>query len=414
VTEVFFNPFDPDFRRNPYTQYDALRENDPVHRSPVGAVVLTRYADVQAVLRSPHAGMGGTMDESGREQVLRAQGIWEWWQDSLVRIYMGTFMLTIDPPDHTRIRGLVSKAFTPKAIEAMRPRIQAIVDELVDEVEARDTGSAEIVEDLAFPLPALVICEMLGVPPSDRDYLKQWSHDAARLIDPMTDPELMKKADEALRGFTEYFSGLVADRRKHPRDDLLTAMAQAEEEGDRLSDHELNANAIFLFVAGHETTTNLIGNAIYNLLRSRDQLDRLCADPSLAVGATEETLRFESPIQMTGRGVAEDITLPDGTAIAEGERTILLLAAANRDPAQFPDPARYDIGRGETRPLAFGGGVHYCLGAALARVEGQVALGTIARRWSNLELASDEPRWKETFTLRGLEDLPIAFSPARS
>ena len=400
---AFFNPFDPDFRQDPYAQYARILEESPTHQSALGGWVLARYADVEKVLRSPHMTMGGVLNPVEREQLLRAQGIWDVWQNSAVPLFMDNAILLSDPPDHTRLRSLMSKAFTPRAIEALRPHIQALVDGLLDDVGA--AGETDLVTDLAFPLPALVICEMLGVPTEDRDALKVWSAAAARLLDPLTDLATFTEAAEALGGFNGYFAALVAERRRQPRDDLLSALIAAEEDGQRLSDDELLTNMTFLFGAGHETTQNLIGNAVLALLENPSQLERLQGQPHLIKGAVEEFLRFDPPVQVTGRTALEPIELTD-VAVDTGERMILLLAAANRDPAQFDDPHRLDVTRPDVRALSFGGGIHFCLGAALARVEGQVAIGSVLSRFSKVELAGDPVR-RETFTLRGLASLPL-------
>ena len=400
---TFFNPFDPDFRADPYQQYARILEEAPTHQSPLGGWVLARYADIEKVLRNPHMTMGGVLNPTEREQLLRAQGIWEIWETSAVPVFMDNAVLLKDPPDHTRLRSLMSKAFTPRAIEALRPHIQALVDKMLDDVGAG--GETDLVADLAFPLPALVICEMLGVPIEDRDALKGWSAAAARLLDPLTDIATFSEAAEALAGFNGYFAGLVAERRRQPRGDLLSVLIAAEEDGQRLSDNELLTNMTFLFGAGHETTQNLIGNAVLALLENPEQLDVLRARPELIKNAVEEFLRFDPPVQVTGRTALEPIDLTD-VAADSGERFVLLLAAGNRDPAQFEDPHRLDLARHDVRPLSFGGGIHFCLGAALARVEGQVAIGSVVSRFSKLELTADPVR-RETFTLRGLASLPL-------
>ncbi len=403
-----FNPFDPDFRANPYAQYARILEEAPTHRSPLGGWVLARYADVEKVLRSPKSTMGGVLNPAEREEVLRAQGLYDQWLDSAVPVFMDNVILLKDPPDHTRLRSLLSKAFTPRTIEAIRPHIQALVDGLLDAVEA--TGETDLVADVAFPLPALVICELLGVPAGDRDPLKVWSAAAARLLDPMTSVDGFADAAAALAGFNDYFAGLVAERRRQPQDDLLSVLVAAEEDGQRLSDDELITNMTFLFGAGHETTQNLIGNAVLALLENPDQLDALRAQPDLIKGAVEEFQRFDPPVQVTGRTILEEpLALTDITAEV-GERVVLLLAAANRDPAQFDDPHRLDVARPDVRPLSFGGGIHFCLGAALARVEGQVAIGSMVNRFAKIELAGD-PVPRDTFTLRGLTSLPLRVGP---
>jgi cytochrome P450 len=406
VSEVFFNPFDPDFRADPYATYARIVDEAPVHQSPLGVWVFAGYADCHALLRSPHTMTGNMMmNDDEREMLLRAQGMWEDWQQSVIPEFMATVILMQDPPVHTRMRALMGKVFTPRAVEMLRPHIQQLVDDLLD--AAGD--EFDVIADLAFPLPALVICEMLGIPTGDREELKEWSSAAARLLDPLMDAEVFKQADNGLRHFIEYFGELIAERRRQPRDDLLSELIQAEEDGERLTDAELFANATFLFGAGHETTQNLVGNGVNLLARHPDQLVQLRSDRATVKNAVEEILRYEPPVQVTGRTITEKMEM-GGAALAAGDRCVLLLAAANRDPERFVDPQRFDVARHDVRPLSFGGGIHHCLGAALARVEGQVALGTLARRSTTIELESDVVEWKETFTLRGPRTLRVSLS----
>jgi cytochrome P450 len=403
--ELFFNPFDPAFHDDPYGAYARLLAEAPVHRSPLGAWVFTRYADCQAVLRHPGVTTGALMSDSEREMLMRAQDLWDDWQRSMVPEFLASVILMQDPPDHTRMRTVLSKVFTPRAVEALRPHIQQLVDDLLADVD----GHMDAVADLAFPLPALVICEMLGVPVDDREELKEWSSAAARLLDPLVDPDIFRRADDGLRHFTEYFTGLIAERRARPQDDLLSELIQADDEGERLTDGELVANATFLFGAGHETTQNLIGNAVNLLARHPDERRRLHDEPELTKNAIEEFLRYEPPVQITGRSITAPTTV-GGVTLEVGDRCILLLAAANRDPARFEDPHRLDVGRTDVRPLSFGGGIHHCLGAALARVEGQVTIGTLVRQFPTIELESDEVEWRDNFTLRGPKTLPVNVS----
>ena len=323
-------------------------------------------------------------------------------------------LLFLDPPDHTRLRGLVSKAFTPKVVERLRNRTQELVDGLLDTVAARGDEQMDVITDLAYPLPVVIICELLGVPAADHVTFQRWSRELAGSIDPqpLRTPEQEARIHTAAEAFAEYFADLIARRRQHPRDDLLSALIVAEEAGDRLSEPELLATAMFLLIAGHETTVNLVGNGTLALLRHRDQLDRLRDDPFLDRNAIEELLRFDSPVMITQRITLEEYEI-GGVTIPARQQIIPLLGAANRDPEAFPDPDRLDLGRdAAARHLAFGGGHHFCLGAALARLEGQVAIGTLVRRFPELELAG-EPVRRETFTLRGLEHLPVRIADSR-
>lgn len=394
---VEFNPFLPEFRADPYPMYHRLRVEDPVHRSTLmeDTWIVARYADGAAVLHDRRFGWEGAqellLDRLGPGPIQRVRSKW---------------MLFMDPPDHTRLRTLVNKAFTPRVVEAMRPHIREIVDELLGAVEG--AGRMDVIADFAYPLPVIVICEMLGVPTEDRETFKGWSRDLARTLDPAVSPELIEQTREAALAFQEYFTALIAERRARPRDDLISALIAAEEQGDRLSEEELLATLLLLFGAGHETTMNLIGNGTLALLRHPDQLERLRGEPALAVSAVEELLRYDGPVQLAGRIAGEDVEIR-GKPIRKGEIVVPLLGAANRDPAQFPDPDRLDLTRTDIRHLTFGGGVHFCLGAPLARVEGQIAITTLLRRLPGLKLETDVPEWRETVTLRGLKALPVAF-----
>jgi cytochrome P450 len=317
-------------------------------------------------------------------------------------------MLFRDPPDHTRLRGLVTKAFTAKRIEDLRPRMQQIVDGLLD--AALERGEMDVVADLAYPLPVTVICEMLGVPREDHHRFHAWSADLVVTLDPMVPGDVMTRALQASEAFDAYLGDLIAKRRRSPKDDLLTALIVAEEEGGRLSQDELLSQLVLLLVAGHETTVNLISSGTFALLQHRDQLERLQAEPSLIKTGVEELLRYYPPVQLTGRIPLEDMEI-GGMSIRRGQQVVALVGAANRDPAQFPDPDRLDLSREPNRHMAFGGGIHHCLGAALARAEGQVAIASLVRRAKRIELREDQPTWKATITLRGLAALPVRLEP---
>jgi pimeloyl-[acyl-carrier protein] synthase len=390
--ELEFNPFLPTFHANPYPLYHRLRAADPVHRTPMGLWVLTRYDDVVAVLKDPRFG------REGFEQIL-ANVYGEGARSMLFR----------DPPDHTRLRGLVSQAFTPRMIERMRSHIQDIVDRLLDRVQ--NANAMDVIADLAYPLPVTVICEMLGVPTDAHSGICQWSADLARSVDAIgmpTDEEVVKRGRVAQQAMLDYFSDLIPERRQTPRDDLLSLLIAAEEQGDRLSEGELLITCILLFVAGHETTVNLIGNGLLALLNHPDELAKLRADLTLLPGAVEELLRYDSPVQRTARITNTDVEL-DGRKIAKGSLVVTAIGAANRDPAHFPDPDRLDITRRDNRHIAFGFGIHFCLGAPLARLEGQIAIDTLLRRMPGLRLVTSAPEWRESSTLRGLKRLPVTF-----
>jgi hypothetical protein len=397
MADILFNPMDPEFVADPYPMYHRLRAEDPVHHSPLGFWVLTRYPDVMAMLRDPRL-----IKEPIAAFVAARFGM-------AVPPGLGLSMLDRDPPDHTRLRGLVSKAFTPRALERLRPEIQQIVDGLLDEVEAR--GSMDLVEEFAYPLPVRVICEMLGVPVKDHERFKAWGLDIARGLDAIMlppDSEVGQRSVSGRRALADYFRELIAERRAAPRDDMLSALIAAEEAGDKLNEEELLATCILLLVAGHETTVNLIGNGTLALLRHPDQLRKLRERPGLIGTAVEELLRFDGPVQRTARIPSEDITI-GGQTIPKGEMVMPFLGAADRDPTQFSDPDRLDITRADNRHIAFGMGIHFCLGAPLARLEGQIAINTLLARLPKLALATDRPQFRQSLTLRGLQALPLSF-----
>ncbi|HKO25499.1 MAG TPA: cytochrome P450, partial [Chloroflexota bacterium] len=388
---------------NPYPLYHRLRSGDPVRwDAPLGAWVVTCYADVQSAL--------GDARLSAERINLSTEWLPEAMRETLGPVFraLSRQMLFLDPPDHTRLRGLVNKAFTPRVVEGMRPHIQAIVDDLLDAVQ--EAGRMDVIQDFAYPLPAIVIAEMLGVPPEDRDQFRIWSDDFGALIG--RSDLTLDGATRALRGvaeFMDYFRNIVAWRRASPRDDLLQSLIAAEDRGDALSEEELLANCVLLLAAGHGTTTHLIGNGLLALLRNPDQLRKLRDDPTLIAAAVTELLRYDSPVQATGRVAAQE--LPIGARrVGVGEGLILCLGAANRDPEQFPDPDRLDIGRRENRPIAFGHGIHFCLGAPLARIEAQIAFATLLRRLPGLHLGTEVLEWEPSLSFRGLARLPVAFA----
>jgi cytochrome P450 len=368
-----------------------------MHRSPLGFFVASRHADVAKILRDKRFGKDfvGRMTRRFGPQIMNEP----------VYRSMSHWMLQQDPPDHTRLRGLVVKAFTARRVEDMRPRIQHIVDATLDRVEPQ--GFMDVIADFAFLLPVTVICEMLGIPEDDHHLFAHRARTGGRLLDPV--PLSRAEIDEANAGNAaqvEYFRSLFELRRRRPGDDLTSELVQAEEEGSKLSNEELTANIILLFGAGHETTVNLIGNGVLALHRNPDQLQLLQANPSLIVNAIEEFLRYDSSVQLTGRTALESVAV-GGTDVAEGETVLCLLGAANRDPAVYDDPDRLNITRQNIRPLSFGGGIHFCLGAQLARIEAEIAIATLLRRLPNLSLNdADHPEWRPTFVLRGLNKLP--------
>ncbi|MFP5377380.1 MAG: cytochrome P450 [Acidimicrobiia bacterium] len=391
----------PEGRADPYPRYAALRAAAPVHHSALGFWALSRYEECQQLLRHPGVGK----DFSG---AVTSAGLSPEQQAAQARFRSDrSNMLTTDPPDHTRLRGLVTRAFTPRTVERLRPSIVALVDDLLD---GFGDGEVDVMDALAFPLPVTVIGEMLGVPAEDRPVLRPLVRAITAVLELAVAPDALDAASAADGELAAYFSALVAERRARPGDDLLTRLIEAEDQGDQLSEHELISTAILLFAAGFETTTHLIGNGVLALLRHPDQLARLRADRSLVRPAVEELLRFDSPVQLALRTAYEDLTI-GGHHVAEGSTVLALLGAANRDPARFRHPERLDVGRDEGPPMSFGGGIHFCLGAALARLEGQIVLDRLLERFATWEEAGGPPAYRDSLTLRGLVRLPVRFSP---
>lgn len=405
AVDLIFNPFDPGFRRDPYPFYRRLREEAPLFKGPFDMPVLSRYADCAAMLRHPQAS-SDARKSANYDEFLALQAPAD--REQQIMENMQTFLF-LDPPDHTRLRGLVSQAFTPRVVEELRPRIELLVDELIAAIEPR--GSTDLIPDVAYPLPVTVISDMLGVPAADRETFHAWSRELASALDPSINvpPEVIERRQQAALAFVEYFRELIAERRASPRDDLLTKLIAAEEAGDKLTESELLSTCILLLVAGHETTVNLIGNAMLALVRHPDQMMRLRAEPSMIRQAVEEALRYDPPVQLTSRTALVDIELSSGVVPA-GAQALLLLGAANRDPMRFSEPDVFDITRADNRHLAFGMGIHFCLGAPLARLEGQVALSALISRLPELRLAIDEPEYRQNLTLRGLQSLPLTFT----
>lgn len=393
--------FSPDIIADPYPLYRQLREASPVLELPdANMVVLTRYQDVQTLLRDKRMGhdnfSGLSVEE--RDAQLSNPAI-----ANLART-----MLLQNPPDHTRLRALVVKAFDARRVEAMRMRIRAIANELIDGFLKRGEGDLKTL--FTHPLPVIVICDMLGIPEADRTEFVKGTRISGRLIDPspMTDDELADANRSSLES-QAYFADLCDRRRKDPEDDLITALVQSETEDGKLSKDELTSNIALLFAAGHETTVNLIGNALIALFRNPNQLQLLRSDLSLMPNAVEEFLRYDSSVQLTGRHAMEAADIA-GIELPKGRNVIALLAAANRDPAAFEHPDQLDITREKIKPLSFGGGIHLCLGAQLARIEAAEALSALFQRLPDLELTDyEQPEWKQTITLRGVTRLPATW-----
>ncbi|MCC8954458.1 cytochrome P450 [Bradyrhizobium sp. Pear77] len=400
--EPLFNPLAPEFIRNPYPYYERLRRLDPMHVNAHGAFVASRHAEASLVLRDKRFGKDYV------ERSIRRYGP-KIMEEPVIRS-MSHWMLQQDPPDHTRLRGLVVKAFTARRVEDMRPRIQHVVDETLDRIVPQ--GKMDLIEDFAFRLPVTIICDMLGIPEEHRDAFYNGSRDGGRLLEPVPlTAEEIKQGNAGNAMAAMYFHQLFELRRKQPGDDLTTQLVQAEENGQKLTNEELTANIILLFGAGHETTVNLIGNGLLALFRNPDQLALLKANPGLITNAIEEFLRYDSSVQLTGRVALEDIEDLGGKRIPKGESVLCLLGSANHDEAVYPDhPEKLDIQRPNVKPLSFGGGIHFCLGAQLARIEAEIAISTLLRRIPDLRLDDAEnPEWRPTFVLRGLKRLPASW-----
>jgi len=392
-----FDFLSPEFLRNPYPAFQLLRASAPVLKTEMGFWVASRYEDVIAILRDKRFG------KCFVERIEHQYGSDIWEQP--VYSSMRNWMLVMDPPDHTRLRQLVARAFTPRRLKDLRPRIQQLVDDSLDSVQGR--GKMDFLADFAYPLPVHVICDMLGIPVENRNWFFDGSRVSGRLIDPtpMT-PDELKEVNESHATQVAYFRDLFERRRKEPGDDITSELLSVANDGEKLSDEELIGNIILLFGAGHETTVNMLGNGMLHLLSNPEEWNTLKNDPSLVPNAVEEMLRFDSSVQMTGRVAFEDIEI-NGVTIPKGEQILTLLGAANRDPEQYDNPEKFKVNRQNVQPTSFGGGIHHCLGAPLARLEGEIALASLIKRLPNLRLADDEPDWRKTFTLRGLSRLPV-------
>ena len=403
VDRLIFDVLGGSARQNPYGTYATLLAEAPVHRSSaLDMWFVSRYETAKHVLHDPRFGRGsgsmlGQMGDPAageRSGAMREQA---------------RNMLFADPPDHTRLRGLVSRAFTPRRIEGLRPRISELLTPLLDDVA--DAGEVDILEAVAFRFPVAVIGELVGVPEADRDQFRSLVRVSTAMIEASPDLESLDAAEKAMGTMSSYFAGLVADRTASPRDDLISAMVQVDDDGDRLSTEEIISTAILLFAAGFETTTNLIGNGLLCLLQNPAQLAELRSTPDLAPTAVEEMLRFESPVQLDARRALVDADIDD-TPVPAGTSVVTLLGAANRDPDVFDKPDEFDIERSPNHPLSFGWGIHHCLGANLARIEGQIVFRGLLDRFPSIEATGEPPAWRPSVTLRGLEELRIAVRSA--
>ena len=393
---------DPEVLANPYPLFRRLRTEDPVHWDPfLHAWVVTRYADVVTVLYKFSA------DRTPSPEQLAAMGLKALTPIARVMVKQ---MLFLDAPAHTRLRGLASYAFTPRRVAVLRQHIEDITNRLLD--AAAERGRMDVIADLGAPLPAIVTAEMLGVPTEDHQQLKNWSADFAEVLGNFQhNPDRVARVLRSTEAMIDYFRAAIREQRRQPRDGLVSALLAAEIDGDRFTEDEVIANCIITMVGGQETTTNLIGNGVLTLLRNPAELARLRADVSLIPSAVEELLRYESPTQHTGRMAAEDVEL-GGRLIRKRQAVLVVIGAANRDPARFPDPDRLDLGRADNRHLAFGWAAHFCFGAPLARIEGQIAFSTLLRRLREIRLEPGPLVWRPNLALRGLTRLPVSFVAA--
>jgi cytochrome P450 len=391
---ITYNPLSPAMYRDPYPTYAALRAKDPVHWSTLAhAWVFSRYEDVDAILRD-HRRFSNDARNRHIPRGLRSS-----------TAFPRRSMFFLDPPDHTRLRALLSKAFTPVAIEALKPRIQDLTETLLDRIE--DPAGFDVMQAIAQPLSVLTLARLLGVPAEDQARLAGWSHRIARTLEPATRAADDQDAVQAAYGLDDYFRGIIAARRAQPQPDLISALVAVEEVGDKLTSDELLMLLRLLLVAGHETTTDLIGNGLLALLRHPQQQHMLREDPGLMESAVEECLRYDSPVQVDARAALEDVEMR-GRQIKKGQGIIPLIGSANRDADVFSHPEKLDITRKQASHISFGRGIHYCLGAPLARLEARIAFEALLRRFSDIRLATDSPPYKDNLALRGLKALPVS------
>jgi cytochrome P450 len=403
MTAPVFNPFDPAFRANPYPYYDALRAQDPVHTTEFGMVVLTRYEDVTTTLKS--ADFSRDIEKYSTQASSEARQARRDRQESRTKS-----ILNLDPPDHTRLRRIVSKSFTPSAMERLRPRIQQLVDNVLD--KAHNTGTLELIDDLAFPVPFQVISELLDMPTDRADELREWSQIITNSLEPTATDDDLVRSEDAIAQLVPYLTLIIEDRRKHLSDDMLSSLITAEESGEQMTTEELMAFVVLLYIAGHETTVNLIGNGTLALLKNPEQ-HAFVHNNGLTQSHIDELLRFDGPVQHTVRVPLvpvhyvvdnEQITVQPGTMV------LTSLGGANHDPSMFQNPNDLQLNRSNSnRHMAFASGIHYCLGASLAKLETEIAVGSLIKRFEKIEIVGT-PSWRDRLTIRGVNQLRLSVS----
>ena len=403
MTTPVFNPFDPAFRANPYPYYQALRTHEPVHTTAFGMVVLTRYEDVSTTLKS--ADFSRDIEKYSTQASSEARQARRDRQESRTKS-----ILNLDPPDHTRLRRIVSKSFTPSAMERLRPRIQQLVDKVLD--NAQDAGHIELIDDLAFPVPFQVISDLLDMPTDRSIELREWSQIITNSLEPTATDEDLVRSEDAIAQLVPYLTTIIEHRRKHLSDDMLSSLITAEESGEQMTTEELMAFVVLLYIAGHETTVNLIGNGTLALLNNPEQ-QAIVHNIGLAQSHIDELLRFDGPVQHTVRVPlvpvhymvdSEQITVQPGTMV------LTSLGGANHDPSMFENPNDLQLNRGNAnRHMAFSSGIHYCLGASLAKLETEIAIGSLIKRFAKLEIVGT-PSWRDRLTIRGVNQLRLSVS----
>jgi len=403
MTAPVFNPFDPAFRANPYPYYDALRSNEPVHTTAFGMVVLTRYEDVSTTLKS--ADFSRDIEKYSTQASSEARQARRDRQESRTKS-----ILNLDPPDHTRLRRIVSKSFTPSAMERLRPRIQQLVDKVLD--HAQDAGHIELIDDLAFPVPFQVISDLLDMPTDRSVELREWSQIITNSLEPTATDEDLLRSEDAIAQLVPYLTTIIEHRRKHLSDDMLSSLITAEESGEKMTTEELMAFVVLLYIAGHETTVNLIGNGTLALLNNPEQ-QAIVHNNGLAQSHIDELLRFDGPVQHTVRVPLvpvhymvdnEQITVQPGTMV------LTSLGGANHDPSMFENPNDLQLNRpNSNRHMAFASGIHYCLGASLAKLETEIAIGSLIKRFAQIEIVGT-PSWRDRLTIRGVNQLRLSVS----